>query len=142
MLYLYGNYGGDVMNFDLAAELAGAEGIEVAHRARRRRRRLGAARARRAPPRHRGDLLPVQGRRRRGRARAASLEEVERGDATARPPNAAAWAWRSRPARCPPAGVPTFELPDGQMEIGMGIHGEPGVRRGPLETADADRRRS
>src|SRR4029079_6727377 len=27
------------------------------------------------------------------------------------------------------------ELPEGQMEIGMGIHGEPGVRRGPLESA-------
>src|SRR5881227_2797846 len=30
VLYLYGNYGGDVMNFDLAAELADAEGIRVA----------------------------------------------------------------------------------------------------------------
>jgi dihydroxyacetone kinase-like protein len=37
----------------------------------------------------------------------------------------------------PAAGRPTFELPTGEMEIGMGIHGEPGVRRGPLETADA-----
>jgi dihydroxyacetone kinase len=40
------------------------------------------------------------------------------------------------PCTLPAAGVPTFELPAGQMEIGMGIHGEPGVRRGPLETAD------
>ena len=40
------------------------------------------------------------------------------------------------PCTIPAAGVPTFELPIGQMEIGMGIHGEPGVRRGPLETAD------
>jgi dihydroxyacetone kinase len=36
----------------------------------------------------------------------------------------------------PGAGRPTFELPDGEMEIGMGVHGEPGVRRGPLEPAD------
>ena len=41
------------------------------------------------------------------------------------------------PCTIPAAGKPTFELPDGQMEIGMGIHGEPGVRRGPLEPADA-----
>jgi len=41
------------------------------------------------------------------------------------------------PCTIPAAGVPTFELPEGQMEIGMGIHGEPGVRRGPLESADA-----
>jgi dihydroxyacetone kinase len=40
------------------------------------------------------------------------------------------------PCTIPAAGRPTFELPIGQMEIGMGIHGEPGVRRGPLETAD------
>jgi dihydroxyacetone kinase len=40
------------------------------------------------------------------------------------------------PCTIPAAGKPTFELPDGQMEIGMGIHGEPGVRRGPLEPAD------
>ena len=40
------------------------------------------------------------------------------------------------PCTLPEAGSPTFELPAGQMEIGMGIHGEPGVRRGPLETAD------
>ena len=40
------------------------------------------------------------------------------------------------PCTIPAAGTPTFELPIGQMEIGMGIHGEPGVRRGPLETAD------
>ena len=40
------------------------------------------------------------------------------------------------PCTLPAAGVPTFDLPDGQMEIGMGIHGEPGVRRGPLESAE------
>jgi dihydroxyacetone kinase len=40
------------------------------------------------------------------------------------------------PCTVPAAGRPTFELPPGEMEIGMGIHGEPGVRRGPLETAD------
>ena len=30
-----------------------------------------------------------------------------------------------------------FDLPDGEMEIGMGIHGEPGIRRGALKPADA-----
>ena len=41
------------------------------------------------------------------------------------------------PCTVPSAGRPTFELPAGEMEIGMGIHGEPGIRRGPLEPADA-----
>src|SRR3954453_21930874 len=36
----------------------------------------------------------------------------------------------------PGAGRPTFELADGEMEIGMGVHGEPGIKRGPLQTAD------
>ena len=36
----------------------------------------------------------------------------------------------------PAAGKPTFSIGDDEMEIGMGIHGEPGVRRGKLESAD------
>jgi phosphoenolpyruvate---glycerone phosphotransferase subunit DhaK len=45
------------------------------------------------------------------------------------------------PTILPAAGKPTFTLPDGEMEIGIGIHGEPGNHRGALETADqiADR---
>ena len=37
----------------------------------------------------------------------------------------------------PAVGTPNFDLPAGEMEIGTGIHGEPGVRRGPLRPADA-----
>jgi dihydroxyacetone kinase-like protein len=37
----------------------------------------------------------------------------------------------------PAAGRPTFTIGDDEMELGMGIHGEPGVERGPLLTADA-----
>ena len=40
------------------------------------------------------------------------------------------------PCTVPEAGRPTFTIGDDEMEIGMGIHGEPGVRRGKLETAD------
>jgi phosphoenolpyruvate---glycerone phosphotransferase subunit DhaK len=134
VLYLYGNYGGDVMNFDLAAELAGAAGIEV-------RTFLAADDVASAPP-ERAD-------RRRGIAgifllykvagaaadRGASLDEVvalvERAAKGLRTMGVAL-----SPCTIPAAGVATFELPDGQMEIGMGIHGEPGVRRGALEPAD------
>jgi phosphoenolpyruvate---glycerone phosphotransferase subunit DhaK len=35
----------------------------------------------------------------------------------------------------PAAGQPIFDLPDGEVELGIGIHGEPGRRRGPLGTA-------
>ena len=40
------------------------------------------------------------------------------------------------PCVVPAAGRETFELPAGEMEIGMGIHGEPGICAGPLEPAD------
>src|ERR1035438_5300127 len=43
------------------------------------------------------------------------------------------------PCILPAAGKPTFTIGDNEMEIGMGIHGEPGVRRGPLQSADIGR---
>jgi dihydroxyacetone kinase len=135
VLYLYGNYGGDVMNFDLAAELADAEGIRV-------ETVLGADDVASAPrgeeARRRGIagiffLYKVAGAR---AAEGATLDEVkasvERAAAGIRSMGVAL-----SPCIVPSAGRPTFELPEGQMEIGMGIHGEPGIRRGPLEPADA-----
>ena len=40
----------------------------------------------------------------------------------------------------PSAGKPTFDLPDNKMEMGVGIHGEPGRHRVPLAPAEVDRR--
>jgi dihydroxyacetone kinase/dihydroxyacetone kinase-like protein len=40
------------------------------------------------------------------------------------------------PTVLPTTGKPSFELADNEMEIGIGIHGEPGIHRGELETAD------
>lgn len=134
VLYLYGNYGGDRLNFDLAAELAADDGVEV-------RTVLGADDVASAPPeradRRRGIagiffLYKVAGA---AAASGASLDEVvaitQRAAAGLRTMGVAL-----SPCTIPAAGVPTFELPAGQMEIGMGIHGEPGVRRGALESAD------
>jgi phosphoenolpyruvate---glycerone phosphotransferase subunit DhaK len=135
VLQLYGNYGGDVMNFGLAAELAEGDGIKVATV-------LGADDVASAPKgeesRRRGIagiffLYKVAGARAQ---EGADLEEVvattEKAAARIRSMGVAL-----APCTVPSAGRPTFELPAGEMEIGMGIHGEPGVRRGPLETADA-----
>ena len=134
VLYLYGNYGGDRLNFDLAAELAADEGIEV-------RTILGADDVASAPPERAGTRRGIAGifflYKVAGAAAAAgaSLAEVvavtERAAAGTRTMGVAL-----SPCTIPAAGVPTFDLPIGQMEIGMGIHGEPGVRRGPLATAD------
>jgi phosphoenolpyruvate---glycerone phosphotransferase subunit DhaK len=135
VLQLYGNYGGDVMNFGLAAELAEAEGIEVATV-------LGADDVASAPKgeesRRRGIagiffLYKVAGGRAEEGADLAEVKAVtERAAAAIRSMGVAL-----APCTVPSAGRPTFELPAGEMEIGMGIHGEPGVRRGPLEPADA-----
>ena len=134
VLYLYGNYGGDRLNFDLAAELAADEGIEV-------RTILGADDVASAPPERAGTRRGIAGifflYKVAGAAAAAgaTLAEVvavtERAAAGTRTMGVAL-----SPCTIPAAGVPTFDLPIGQMEIGMGIHGEPGVRRGPLETAN------
>lgn len=135
VLYLYGNYGGDVMNFDLAAELAEAEGIVT-------RTVVGADDVASAPAgqeqMRRGIagivlLFKVAGA---AAARGADLDEV------VRVVERAAGALRTfgvalSPMTLPSVGRPTFELPEGLMELGMGIHGEPGIHRGPLESADA-----
>ena len=40
------------------------------------------------------------------------------------------------PCIVPEVGKPSFSIDEGQMEIGMGIHGEPGIEKGPLKPAD------
>jgi dihydroxyacetone kinase len=135
VLQLYGNYGGDVMNFGLAAELAEGDGIKVATV-------LGADDVASAPrgeeARRRGIagiffLYKIAGARaQEGADLAEVVATTEKAAARVRSMGVAL-----APCTVPSAGRPTFELPAGEMEIGMGIHGEPGVRRGPLETADA-----
>ena len=135
VILVYGNYAGDIMNFGLAAQLATAVGIEV-------REVLVTDDVASAPP--------AETARRRGIAgdiivfkcvgaaaeRGDALDEVER---LARHANAATRTMGVALSACevPGSGRPTFELPDDQIEIGLGLHGEPGVRRGPLQPADA-----
>lgn len=134
VLYLYGNYGGDVMNFDLAAELAEIEGIAT-------QTVVGADDVASAPA--------GQEELRRGIAGIVLLYKVagaaaERGadlDEVVRVTRSAASRLRTfgvalAPMTLPSVGRPTFELPDGQIELGTGIHGEAGISRGPLGTAD------
>ncbi len=134
VLYLYGNYGGDVLNFDLAAELAGASGIEI-------RTLLAADDVASAPPAHSDRRRGIAGifllYKVAGAAAAggASLDEVV-AVTTRAADGLRTMGVALSPCTIPAAGFPTFDLPDGEMEIGMGIHGEPGVRRGTLEPAD------
>jgi dihydroxyacetone kinase-like protein len=134
VLYLYGNYAGDNMNFDIAAEMAADEGIEVktvriwddvasAPPARIQDRR-GIA----------GDLFAIK----IAGAAAATLDnlsEVYRVAAKARD-NIRSMGVAVSAGSIPETGEPTFELPEDEIEIGMGVHGEPGVSREKLLPAD------
>ena len=134
VLFLYGNYAGDVLNFDMAAELAAADGIEV-------RTVLGADDVASAPPDRAQDRRGIAGGvllfKIAGAAAAAGwpLAEVER------VAKKAVASMRSmgvalEPCSLPASLEPNFQIPQGMMEIGLGIHGEKGALAGPLEPAD------
>ena len=133
VLYIVKNYSGDLMNFELAAELAAAEGIEVATVVI-------------------GDDVAVQdstytvGRRGVGAtvlaekmagARAEQGASLAAVAAVARAVNERGRSMGMALQGCtvPAVGRPTFELGEEQMEIGIGIHGEPGRRREGLKGA-------
>ncbi len=136
VLYLYGNYCGDTHELRHGRR----DGRDGGHPVETVLVRDDVASA---PPDERADaprggraLLRLQGRR-RARPTRGRLARRGRGDRRRRrSPTPAPWAWRSRPAPCPPAGKPTFTIGEDEMEIGMGIHGEPGMQRGKLQTAD------
>ena len=134
VVHIVKNYTGDVMNFEIVAELAQAEGIEVEavvmsddvavqdslYTAGRRgvgatvlAEKLAGARAEEG-----GSLRDV-------------ADVVRRVDGGARSMGMALTS-----CTVPAAGAPTFELGTGEMEIGIGIHGEPGRERMALEPAD------
>jgi len=134
VLYLFGNYSGDVMNFGMAAEMAEAEGIRV-------ETVLAADDVASAPKGQEGRRRGIAGifyAYKLAGAKAetgAPLAEVKR-IAEKAVANTRSMGVALSPCTVPAAGRPTFTLGEDEMEIGMGIHGEPGVRRGKLESAD------
>lgn len=134
VLYLYGNYGGDVLNFDLAGEMAEAEGIET-------RTVLVTDDVASAPPGRASERRGIAGLFFAYKCAGAAAERGDTLDKVAAAAEAAVASTRTMgvglsPAILPAAGKPTFTLAEDEMEIGIGIHGEPGVHRGPLESAD------
>ncbi len=134
VLFMYGNYAGDVMNFDMAAEILAMDDIEV-------RTVLTTDDVASAPADQIGKRRGVAGNVFIFKAAGAacdlmySFNDVER---VARRANARTYTMgvALSPCSLPQTLRPNFEIGDGEMEIGMGIHGEPGVARGPLKTAD------
>jgi dihydroxyacetone kinase-like protein len=132
VLYIYGNYGGDVMNFDMAAEMAGMEDIEV-----RTVLVKDDVVSNPDPEKRRGVAGMVFAFKCAGAKadQGGSLDEVE---AVARKAlaNLRTMGVALTPCIVPQVGKPTFTLGEDEMEMGMGIHGEPGVSRELLKTAD------
>ncbi len=135
VLHIIKNYTGDVMNFEMAAELAIAEGIEVAAVVVNDDVAVQ-------------DSLYTAGRR--GVGTTVLLEKIvgaaaeEKADLAtckriAEKVNAQGRSMGMALTSCtvPAKGTPTFELGENEMEIGIGIHGEPGRERMTLRPASA-----
>jgi dihydroxyacetone kinase-like protein len=135
VLYLYGNYSGDIINFDMAAEMASMDGIKV-------RSVVGnddvasSPRGQEAKRRGVAGIFFVYKAAGAAAAEGASLEEVFRVAEKARS-NVRTMGVALTPCIVPEVGRASFSLGEKEMEIGMGIHGEPGIRRGELMPADA-----
>ncbi|MEV6733478.1 MULTISPECIES: dihydroxyacetone kinase subunit DhaK [unclassified Streptomyces] len=127
VLFVVKNYTGDVLNFEMAAELAEEDGLRV----ERVLVNDDVAVT---------DSLYTAGRRGTGatlfveKIAGAAAEEgapLERVAALARQVNASSRSFGVALSACttPAKGSPTFDLPDGELELGIGIHGEPGRER-------------
>ena len=133
VLHIVLNYTGDIMNFEMAAELAAAEEVQVETVIMNDDVAVE-------------DSLYTAGRR--GVAATILLNKIA-GAAADEGRDLAAVAEVSRKVignarsmgmaltscTVPAAGRPTFDLPDDQMEVGIGVHGEPGRRRMPIAPA-------
>ena len=135
VLRLYGNYGGDVMNFDMAGDLVEFEDIATTTV-------LLADDVASAAPEEREKRRGVAGMVYAFKIAGAAAEAGRDLAEVTRVAQKAADACRSvgaalSPCTVPQAGRPTFEIAEDEMEMGMGIHGEPGVWRDKLRPADA-----
>ncbi len=134
VLYLYGNYGGDIMNFDMAAEMAEDEDIQV-------QTVLAADDVASATKGNESDRRGVAGIFYAYKVAGACADGGASLDEVTNTTKEALEQIRSigvaiSPCEVPGAGKPSFTLPEDQMEIGMGIHGEAGIQRGPRKSAD------
>ncbi len=134
-LLIVKNYTGDRLNFGLAAELARADGIpvEVVVVADDVSLRASVSATGR-----RGLAGTVLVHKVAGAASAAGVDlPGVRAAAQAAADAVGTMGVGLSACTVPAAGAPGFELPDGEMELGLGIHGERGIRRVPLAPADA-----
>ena len=133
VLFIVKNYTGDVLNFNMAAEMAEDEGVQVASVLVNDDVAVT-------------DSLYTAGRRGTGatlfveKIAGAAADEgapLERVEALARKVNESSRSFGVALSACttPSKGSPTFDLPPGELELGIGIHGEPGRERRAMMTS-------
>tara|TARA_B100001971_G_scaffold82636_1_gene76219 strand:- start:109 stop:1107 length:999 start_codon:yes stop_codon:yes gene_type:complete len=134
VVYMYGNYAGDIMNFDMAAELCAAENIpvktvlvtdDIASAAiDNKKDRRGVA----------GDFYVFKIAGAAADKRLDINEVCRLAEKTNN--NTLSMGVALGPCSLPHTLKPSFILEDNEMEIGLGIHGEAGVRKGEIKSAD------
>lgn len=134
VLCLYGNYGGDNMNFDMACEMADIDDIKTAQI--RVADDVASAKKENASKR-RGVAGLIYAWKIAGAAadKMMSLEEVEKVTKKALE-NTRSMGVALTPCTVPEVGKPTFSINEDEIEVGMGIHGEPGIEVHKMMTAD------
>ena len=133
-LCVLGNYGGDVMNFEMACEIVGSEGIKTktvivaddiaSASIKEKSKRRGIA-----------GMIFVFKVAGSIAETGASLDDTFKLASEANN-NIRTLGVALSPCILPEAGKPTFEINDDEIEIGMGIHGEPGIKREKLKPAN------
>ena len=134
VLCLYGNYGGDIMNFEMARESADLDDIKTTQvlvtddvasapreNAEKRRGVAGMVFAYKVAGAAAEEMMP--------------LEEVTRIAQKACDRTVTIGIALS-PCIVPEVGKPSFSIAEDEMELGMGIHGEPGIETSKMKTAD------
>lgn len=135
VLRLYGNYGGDVMNFDMAGEMVELENDINSTTV------LLTDDVASAPPEEADKRRGVAGMVYAFKTAGAKAEEMASLGEVTRIAQKTADNCRSigmalTPCTIPQSGKATFEINQDEMEMGMGIHGEPGIWRDKLKSAD------
>jgi phosphoenolpyruvate---glycerone phosphotransferase subunit DhaK len=134
VLYLFGNYSGDKMNFEMAAEMAGAEGIPV-------KISITAddvASAPRSEKNRRRGIAGIFFAYKIAGAKADTKSTLDEVKAIADQviEQTCTMGVALSPCTIPAVGKPNFTIGEDEMEIGMGIHGEPGIERTKMKKAD------
>ncbi|NCB25463.1 MAG: dihydroxyacetone kinase subunit DhaK [Bacteroidia bacterium] len=134
VVYIYGNYSGDIMNFEMASEMADMDGIRTAHV-------VGNDDVASAPNTEQEKRRGVAGIFFIYKAAGAAAESGATFDEVVRIANKTRQMVRTMgvalsPCIIPEVGKASFSIGEDEMEIGMGIHGEPGIVRGKLQNAD------